>query len=179
MESHWLLCPTLFMKCTTHYALHLFLLTPWTYKLHYHCTGKVFFPSILGYSLNINYTSEKIHHSVCHAMWGGPQVLCTTGPLPLNYAEVVIATPKLLDVKKKKAPPKKLWREQPQVRSLHVLQTCTMIHVPKNSILLICRFCTVELCKHLPIKSWNYRRYIHRRDTLTRYNYADIPWLIS
>ena len=91
--------------------------------------------------------------------------------LPLNYVEVVIATPKLLDVRKKKAPLKKLWREQSQVRSPHVPQTCTMIHMPKNSILLICRFCTVELCKHLPIRSWNYRRYIHRRDALTRYNY--------
>ena len=45
-----------------------------------------------------------------------------SGPLPLNYVEVVIATPKLLDVRKKKAPPKKLWREQPQVRTTHVPQ---------------------------------------------------------
>ena len=117
-------------------------------------------------------------------MWGGlecitPSIMYHSGPLPLNYVEVVIATPKLLDVKKKKAPPKKLWREQPQVRSPHMLQTCTMIHVPKNSILLICRFCTVELCKHLPIKSWNYRRYIHRHDTLTRYNYVDISQILT
>lgn len=111
-------------------------------------------------------------------MWGGPQVSCTAGPLPLNYVEVVIATPKLLDVRKK-APPKKLWREQPQVRSPHMPQTFTMIDVPKNSILLICRLSTVELCKHLPIKSWNYRRYIHRCDTLTQYNYADIPQILT
>ena len=75
------------------------------------------FPSILGCSLDINpvYIWENSPFSLL--MWGGPQVSCITGPLPLNYVEVVIATPKLLDVRKKKAPPKKLWREQPQVRS--------------------------------------------------------------